>query len=245
VKYQPRDKREFRRVYNNIYVKNLPEDYDETKTRELFSKFGPIGMFKFGSNEFGKFAMIAYFNPDNKDDHETGPKAAAAAVDELNNKELPGSKGPLHVCKFLKKTERIEEIKRDAMKYKNSKKRCNLFVKNIPDKCTDKDIKDLFGRFGEIESVRLFPKSEGKNPYCFVCFQRPDHASKAKDELNNYEFMGRTLTINYYEIKEQRRLNNEEALDRADFAKFRQQHGGPSSLMKPDLIAIVNQLLAY
>lgn len=79
-------------------------------------------------------------------------------MDELNNKELPGSKTVLTVCKFLNKTEREEQIRMDSMKYKNSKKRCNLFVKNIPDNCTEQMIKDLFKPYGEIESVRLFPK---------------------------------------------------------------------------------------
>jgi len=190
VKYQPRDKREFRRVFNNIYAKNLPDDFNEEKTRALFGKFGPIGMLKFGSNEYGKFAMIAYFTADSND-RETGPKAAAAAVDALNNTDMDGKK--LYVKHFLSKTEREQEIQREAMKYKNSKKKCNLFVKNIPDNCTDKDIRDLFGKFGEIESVRLFPKEKGKNPYCFVCFVRPDNAQKAKEDLQNSDFMGRSL----------------------------------------------------
>lgn len=180
VKYQPRDKREFRRVFNNIYVKNLPEGYTEEKTRQLFEQYGPIGMLKFTSNEIGSFAMIAYFSPD-KDDREAGPKAAAAAVDAMNGAEVEGKK--LYVKQFLNKTEREQEIQRDAMKYKNSKKKCNLFVKNIPDNCTEKDIRDRFGQFGEIESVRLFAKEKGKNPYCFVCYQRPDAAQKAKEEL--------------------------------------------------------------
>lgn len=132
-----------------------------------FSKYGPIGMLKFAKNQMGAYAMIAYFSED-KEDREIGPKAAAAAVDDLNGKEIDGKK--MYVKQFLNKADREQEIQRDAMKYKNSKKKCNLFVKNIPDTCTDKDIKDLFGKFGEIESVRLFPKEKGKNPYCFVCF---------------------------------------------------------------------------
>lgn len=72
-KYTPRDKRDFRRVFNNIYAKNLPDDFDEAKTRELFGKYGPIGMLKFDKNEFGSYAMIAYFSPD---DRTAGPQAA-------------------------------------------------------------------------------------------------------------------------------------------------------------------------
>lgn len=91
MKYQPRDKRDFRRVFNNIYAKNLPDDYDEEKTKQLFSRFGPIGMLKFGENDIGKYAMIAFFSED-KEDRESGPKAAALAVEELNGKDLDGKK---------------------------------------------------------------------------------------------------------------------------------------------------------
>jgi len=56
----------------------------------------------------------------------------------------------------LNKADRENEIAREAMKYKNSKKKCNLFVKNIPEECKEEDIRQLFLRFGEIESVRLF-----------------------------------------------------------------------------------------
>ena len=83
MKYNPRDKREFRRVFNNIYAKNLPDGWDEAKTREEFGKFGPIGMLKFNRTEIGAFAMIAYFS-ENINDHEIGPKAAIAAVEEMN-----------------------------------------------------------------------------------------------------------------------------------------------------------------
>ena len=183
VKYQPRDKREFRKVFNNIYIKNLPADYDEAKVRALFGQFGNIGMLKVGTNELGAFALVAYFDPENKDDHESGPAAAAKAVAELNNKEVDGKK--LYVHAFLKKGEREQEIAREAIKYKNSKKKCNLFVKNIHENCKEEDIRALFSKFGEIESIRLFQKEKGKNPYCFVCFQRPDSAQRAKEDLQN------------------------------------------------------------
>jgi len=218
-KYQPRDKRDFRRVFNNIYAKNLPDDFDEAKARALFTPFGPIGMLKFDKNDMGPYCMIAYFS-ENKEDRTTGPAAAQRAVDELNGKEIDGKK--IYVKPFLSVEARKQEILREAIKYKNSKKKCNLFVKNIPETCAEKDIRDLFGKFGEIESVRLFSKEKGKNPYCFVCFHRPDHASKAISELQGIEFQGRALQINHYEIKEIRKLQNVENQDKIDFMRFRQ-----------------------
>lgn len=36
IKYQPRDKRDFRRMYNNIYAKNFPEGFTEADVKALF-----------------------------------------------------------------------------------------------------------------------------------------------------------------------------------------------------------------
>jgi hypothetical protein len=38
--YNPRDRRDIRKGFNNIYVKNFPESWDEAKLRELFGKYG-------------------------------------------------------------------------------------------------------------------------------------------------------------------------------------------------------------
>lgn len=176
-------------------------------------------MLKFASNEIGNYALIAYFS-ENKEDKETGPRAAQAAVETLNGKELEGK--VLYVKQFLKKNDREIERKKEAMKYKNSKKRCNLYVKNIPENATEDFIKQLFGQFGEIESVRLFPKDNSesgskKNFFCFVCFKKPDAASTAKEKLNNFVVDGRPLIINHYEIKEIREMINEENTDKRGF----------------------------
>ena len=44
----------------------------------------------------------------------------------------------------LKKAERDIEKQRDTIRYKQSKKRCNLYVKNFPPKWTEDDIRKLF-----------------------------------------------------------------------------------------------------
>lgn len=59
--------------------------------------------------------------------------------------------------------------------------------------------------------------------------------------------MARSLQINHYEIKEIRKLQNEENQDKIDFMKFRQQHGGQAALQggyKPEvLIEMLKKLL--
>jgi len=42
VKFEPRDRRHFRKVINNIYVKNIPVEKSEEEITELFKAFGNI-----------------------------------------------------------------------------------------------------------------------------------------------------------------------------------------------------------
>ena len=105
-----------------------------------------------------------------------------------------------------------------------------MYVKNIPDNSTEETIREIFSPFGEIESVRLFPKDDErtgeKNFVCFVSFRKPDAASTAKEKLNNTQIAGqnRPLVINHYEIKEIRELQNEESSDKIGFRQWREKY---------------------
>jgi RNA recognition motif-containing protein len=66
----------------------------------------------------------------------------------MNGKLLPGAEKPLYVSPGMKKEERKKAIQHEANKFKTSKKRCNLFVKNFPDNTTEDDLKRIFSDFG-------------------------------------------------------------------------------------------------
>ena len=226
IKYQPRDKREFRKIYNNIYAKNFPLNYSEQDVKTLFSQFGRIESMMFMKNDKGPYAFIC-FNSEDKNDREYGPRCAMEAVAKLNGEShidgepLPEGK-KLYVKEALKKTDREAERLRETIKYKSSKKRCNLYVKGFPENMTEGELHELFSKYGEIESLKMHPSGEDvKKLYAFVCFKKPDEASSAKEQLMVND---KTLTINHYEIKEIRELHNEAARDKHDFQQFRQQH---------------------
>ena len=84
----------------------------------------------------------------------------------------------------LKKAEREQEKKKEQTKFKNSKKRCNLYVKNFPPNTKTEELKNIFEQFGIIESIKIFPKEE-EGLYAFVCYQNPESATLAKNQLNN------------------------------------------------------------
>jgi RNA recognition motif-containing protein len=70
------------------------------------------------------------------------------------------------------------------MRFKNSKKRCNLVVKNIPPEMTKAELDQMFSQFGVVQSSKLSPsKNENQTQFAFVCFQSPDQAAAAKAAL--------------------------------------------------------------
>ena len=145
IRYQPRDKRDFRKIYNNIYAKNFPMNFTEEDVLQLFSAYGRIESIKFDRNDKGPYAFIC-FNSEDKQDREYGPRCAQLAVDNLNGEsvingvQLPDNK-KLYVKEALKKTDREAERLRETIKYKSSKKRCNLYVKGFPDCMTENELR--------------------------------------------------------------------------------------------------------
>ena len=157
VKFAPRDKKEFRKVYNNIYVKNLPMGWLEDDVRKLFGTIGNITSVYMTNHQNGPYAFICYAAQDAAD-HEYGPRCAERAVQEMNDKQIGDTR--LYVRPGLKKGERERELQHETFKYKNSKKRCNLYVKGFPATMTEPDLQTLFSKFGDIESLKLFPQKD-------------------------------------------------------------------------------------
>jgi RNA recognition motif-containing protein len=75
-------------------------------------------------------------------------------------------------------------------------------------------------------------KSLNGNNFAFVCFKNPEEAAEAKHQLLGTLFDGKCLIINHYEIKEYRQVQIEEAIDKADFEKYRAQEFGDNSEFK-------------
>ena len=64
IRYQPRDKRDFRKIYNNIYAKNFPLNFTEEDVHKLFSTFGRIESMHFMKNDKGPYAFICFNSED-------------------------------------------------------------------------------------------------------------------------------------------------------------------------------------
>jgi RNA recognition motif-containing protein len=152
------------------------------------------------------------------------------------------------VREALKKNEREIEKRKEQLRFKNSKKRCNLYVKNFAPTTTEEELRTLFQRFGEIESIKLMgPPNSDEKLYAFVCYKSPDSAALAKQNLNGQTFNNKTLYVNHYELKEQRRLQQEEARDKADFQNSLRQGQSPLNmeyLNRPEVFQLIQMLMS-
>ncbi|ODH28015.1 polyadenylate-binding protein, cytoplasmic and nuclear [Paracoccidioides brasiliensis] len=142
---------EMKANFTNVYVKNLEPEVTNEEFRELFEKYGEITSASLSrDNETGKSRGFGFVNFVNHD-------SAAAAVEDLNDKEYKGQK--LYVGRAQKKHEREEELRKQheaarvekASKYQG----VNLYVKNLTDDIDDEKLRDLFIGFGNITSARV------------------------------------------------------------------------------------------
>jgi len=153
----------------------------------------------------------------------------------------------LYVRAAMKKEDRQTEKMRETIRYKTSKKRCNLYVKNFPIEWEEENLKELFEKFGEIEKIKLEKKERGSAVFAFVCYRTPEGAATAKQNLHNQTIEGKSLMINHYEIKEVRELQREEAIDKSNYEQYIAQKTGGFHLndliTHPHMTQILQQLL--
>jgi RNA recognition motif-containing protein len=73
-----------------------------------------------------------------------------------------------------------------------------IYVGNIPYGKDENDLKDLFGQYGEVSSVKFVnDKETGRfRGFAFVEMVNSDEANKAITALENSDFGGRTLRVN-------------------------------------------------
>lgn len=160
----------------NIFVKNLPEGFENKNLYDVFSEFGNILSCKVAMDETGKSKGYGYVH------FETGEEAQKA-IEKLNG-------GTLIVGIFVKRQDRAGQADWT-----------NLYAKQFPESWDEEKLKAVFGEHGAIASVVINRDAEGKSKrFGFVNFTDHEGAQKALDALNNRvmpddEAAGTTFTL--------------------------------------------------
>jgi polyadenylate-binding protein len=119
------------KVSNNIYVKNFNPNWTEEVIRSTFARYGEIKSIAIMSkaDKEGNQKSFAFVCYDRAGEHTYGYACAQAAIVDLHDKELDGYK--LYVQAALPLEQRQAQVFREQQRFKNSKKKCNLFVKGF------------------------------------------------------------------------------------------------------------------
>jgi len=235
-KFQPRAARlremgETTRRFTNVFVKNFGEELTKERIEEMFGKYGNVTSCAVMTDPEGKskgFGFVAFENPEE----------AEQAVNEMHEFEVAPER-KLVVCRAQKKSERLAELKRRYEMQKVERLQryqgVNLYVKNLDDSVDDEGLRQNFEAFGNITSAKVMCDEGGRSKgFGFVCFEKPDDATKAVTEMNNKMLCTKPLYVALAQRKEDRKAQlASQYMQR--LASIRMHNGGlPGTMYAPN-----------
>jgi len=189
--------------FTNVYVKNLPVIPKE-QLEEIFGKYGTVTSSMI-SQTAGTDKVFAFVN-------FATPEMAAAAVEATNGMKIQDKE--LYVVRAQKKEEREKELRErfEMLRVERQRKNAgtNLYVKNLSDDMAEDKLREEFGTFGDITSVKIMSDATGKSKgFGFVCFGSSEEATKAVTEMNGKMVDNKPLYVALAQRKDQRRAQLE------------------------------------
>ncbi|GAB7364717.1 hypothetical protein MBLNU230_g5517t1 [Neophaeotheca triangularis] len=121
---------------------------------------------------------------------------AQAALQALDGHVLEGHK--LQLRASHKGADAAEDRRKADAAKKQAAKKTKVVIKNLPFEATKKDIRNLFGAYGQLRSVRLPQKmGRGTRGFAFADFTTPKEAENAMDALRDTHILGRRLVLDF------------------------------------------------
>src|SRR5512139_3586471 len=92
----------------------------------------------------------------------------------------------------------------------------NIYVGNLPFSASEDEVRDVFGAYGEVNSVALIKDKVTGKPRGFGFVEMPNNteAQQAINELNGKDFKGRSLVVNPARPREDRGGGRSQGQDR-------------------------------
>lgn len=121
---------------------------------------------------------------------------ARAALEAMNGYKLAGH--DLLIRASHKALDAAEERKRDDRAKKVAGRRTKIIIKNLPFEATKKDVRSLFGSYGQLRSVRVPKKFDSSTRgFAFADFVTAREAENAMDALKDTHLLGRKLVLDF------------------------------------------------
>jgi polyadenylate-binding protein len=202
---------------HKIFINNLPEKYTIAELNSLCKEYGNVLNANIFSDRIGqKFGIVEFTNENEAKD----------AMSKLNEKiiEKDDKKNKLSVQIYQTQFEHKQFLLNQSMKMKETKAKCNLYIKNIPLTAKEEDLEKVFSKYGEITSIRIQKdKIENKDNkdkielvskgFGFISFDKPEEAKKALEEMDQkflpgFEGWNKPLDIDYHLTKNERQFDD-------------------------------------
>jgi len=169
-----------------IYLGGLPPDVDKYELNQFILKQGNFNIEEMMTHNGKKsFAYIKF-------------KTKEEALEALK---------VLHLKEFKNYIIKAEPFKSNKNKDKQ-KLNTNLFIKNLPEDTTPKDVFDIFSKFGNIDSIELKNNQKGKCiGYGYVDFTTEESANEAMEHLDQTKFKDNILSVSLFTPREKRMEN--------------------------------------
>ena len=215
------------RRYNNVYVKNFGDSFDNEALSHLFGAHGKIISAKVMVGEAGTskgFGFVSFEEPE-------GAERAVAAI---NGTDVDGR--TVYCGRAQKKAERQAELKEkfDQIKIDRISRYhgVNLYVKNLDDSIDDEKLRNAFSSYGTITSAKIMVEAGRSKGFGFVCFSSPEEATKAVTEMNGRIFVAKPLYVALAQRKDVRRAQLQTRYMQY-ISNFRQQQNQYSQMINP------------
>jgi len=178
---------------NNIFVKNIPLEVTPREVFEVFSEFGEITSVKITENKDGSHNGYGYISYEDS-------KFAIEAINKCNLKPI-FKKHPdfyVEVEFFRRQNQRGNSNYNPLSKADTSKileANATIFVKNLPDKTLESEIKPIFEKYGTISYLKPNFVDNQYIKTFILSYDNEGSATKAETELNNTEFKGVKIIV--------------------------------------------------
>jgi polyadenylate-binding protein len=181
IMWSQRDPSLRRSGVGNIFIKNLDKTIDNKAMYDTFSAFGNILSCKVAQDEAGNSKGYGFV-------HFETEEAAVNAITKVNGMLLNGKK--VFVGRFIPRKDRERELGEKAKYF------TNVYIKNFSEDFDDEKLYEIFSKFGKVTSHKVMSSDEGKSRgFGFVCYEDPESAEKACDEMHAKDFNGKTLFV--------------------------------------------------
>jgi len=171
----------------SLYVKNFPDEWDESKLKELAAKYGEWKDCVIQRDDAGKSRGFGFINFKNSED-------AKKAVEGLNELEVVGKSGDkkkLYVARAQSKKERQNLLREKYVAQREDEANRNLYVKGLLDSVDQEQLRAVFSSVGVISSCRVMREKNGiSKGFGFVLYETEEAAREAIQNFHSREIHG-------------------------------------------------------